>query len=50
MIGLLITSRNKATFLIASMVLGLVNQLQIILQLCLIGLVGRLTGLGLLKL
>ena len=37
-------------FLISSMVLGLVNQLQTFLQLYLIVLLGLLTGLGLLKL
>ena len=37
-------------FLISSMVLGLVNQLQTFLQLHLIVLLGLLTGLGLLKL
>ena len=35
-------------FLISSMVLGLVNQLLIFSQLCLIELLGLLTGLGLL--
>ena len=37
-------------FLISSTVLGLLNQLQIFLQLYLIELLGLLTGLGLLKL
>ena len=37
-------------FLISSMVLGLLDQLQIFLQLYLIELLGLLTGLGLLKL
>ena len=37
-------------FLISSMVLGLFDQLQIFLQLCLIELLGILTGLGLLEL
>ena len=37
-------------FLISSMVLGLLNQLQIFWQLCLIELLGLLTGLGLLEL
>ena len=36
-------------FLISSMVLGLLDQLQIFLQLYLIELLGLLTGLGLLK-
>ena len=49
-IGLLITWRNVAFFLISSMVLGLLDQLQIFLQLCLIELLGLLTGLGLLEL
>ena len=48
--GLLITKRNVAFFLISSMVLGLLNQLQIFLQLYLIELLGLLTGLVLLKL
>ena len=37
-------------FLISSMVLGLLNQLQIFSQLCVIELLGFLTGLGLLQL
>ena len=37
-------------FLISTMVLGLLNQLQIFSQLCLIQLQGILTGLGLLRL
>ena len=37
-------------FFISSMVLGLLDQLQIFLQLCLIELLGFLTGLGLLEL
>ena len=37
-------------FLIFSMVLGLLDQLQIFSQLCLIGLLGLLIGLGLLEL
>ena len=37
-------------FLISSMVLGILDQLQIFLQLYLIELLGLLTGLGLLKL
>ena len=48
--GLLITQRNVAFFLISSMVLGLLNQLQIFSQLYLIELLGLLTSLGLLKL
>ena len=39
-----------AFFLISSMVLGLVDQLQIFLQLYLVQLLGLLTGLGLLEL
>ena len=42
--------RNAAFLLISSMVLDLVNQMQIIWQLYLIILLGLLTGLGLLKL
>ena len=49
-IGLLITWRNVAFFLIFSMVLGLLNQLQIFWHLYLIELLGLLTGLGLLEL
>ena len=48
--GLLITKRNVTFFLISSMVLGLLDQLQIFWQLCLIELLGLLTGLGLLEL
>ena len=39
-----------AFFLIYSVVLGLLDQLQIFGQLCLIELLGTVTGLGLLKL
>ena len=49
-IGLLITLRNVAFFLISSMVLGLLDQLQIFSQLYLIELLGILTGLRLLEL
>ena len=49
-IGLLITQRNVAFFLISSMVLGLLDQLQIFSQLYLIELLGLLTGLELLEL
>ena len=49
-IGLLITLRNVAFFLISSLDLGLLDQLQIFSQLYLIELLGLLTGLGLLKL
>ena len=47
---LLITWRNVAFFLISSVVLGLLDQLQIFSQLYLIELLGLLTGLGLLEL
>ena len=47
---MLITWRNVAFFLISSMVLGLLNQLQISRQLYLIQLLRLLTGLELLKL
>ena len=43
-------ARNAAFFLISSMVLGLLNQLQIFWQLYLIELLGLLTQLGLLEL
>ena len=46
----MIIYRNVAFFLISSVVLGLLNQLQIFLQLYLIELLGLLTGLGLLEL
>ena len=49
-IGLLITLRNVAFFLISSLDLGLLDQLQIFSQLYLIELLGLLTGLGLLEL
>ena len=49
-IGLLITLRNVAFFLISSLDLGLLDQLQILSQLYLIELLGLLTGLGLLEL
>ena len=49
-IELLITYRNAVFFLTSSMVLGLPDELQIFLQLYLIELLGRLTGLGLLEL
>ena len=49
-IELLITWRNVNFFLISSIVLGLLNQLQILLQLYLIELLELLTGLGLLEL
>ena len=49
-IGLLITLRNVAFFLISSLDLGLLDQLQIFSQLYLIELLGFLTGLGLLEL
>ena len=49
-IGLLITLRNVAFFLISSLDLGLLDQLQIFSQLHLIELLGLLTGLGLLEL
>ena len=47
---LLITCRYVAFFLISGMVLGLLDQLQIFLQLYLIELPGLLTGLGILEL
>ena len=47
MIGLLITYRNVAFLLIFNMILGLLDQLQIV-QLYLIEMLGLLTGLGLL--
>ena len=50
MIELLITERNVAFFVIFSMVLGLLDQLQSFSQLYLIELLGLLTGLGLLEL
>ena len=50
MIELLITQRNVASFLISSMVLGLLDQLQIFSQFYLIELIGLSAGLGLLKL
>ena len=46
-IGLLITKRNVAFFLISSMVVGLLDQLQIFSQLYMIELLGLSTGLGL---
>ena len=49
-IELLITWRNVNFLLISSIVLGLLNQLQILLQLYLIELLELLTGLGLLEL
>ena len=49
-IGLLITLRNVAFFLISSLDLGLLDQLQIFSQLYLIELLGLLTGLELLLL
>ena len=49
-IGLLITLRNVAFFLISSLDLGLLDQLQIFSKLYLIELLGLLTGLGLLEL
>ena len=49
-IGLLITYRNAAFFLISSMVLVLLDQLQIFLQWYVIELLGLLTCLGLLEL
>ena len=49
-IGLLVTWRNVVFFLISSMVLGLLDQLQIFSQLYLIELLQLLTGLGLLEL
>ena len=45
---MLITWRNLAFLLISSMVLGLLDQLQIFWQLCPIELLGLLTGTGLL--
>ena len=45
-----ITQRNVVFFLISSMVLGCLDELQIYLQFYLIELLGRLTGLGLLEL
>ena len=48
--GLLITWRNVAFFLISKMVLGLLDQLQIFSLWYLIELLGFLTGLGLLEL
>ena len=45
-----ITQRNVVFFLISSMVLGCLDELQIFLQFYLIELLGRLTGLGLLEL
>ena len=48
--GLLITYRNVAFLLISSMILSLLDQLQIFWQLYLIELLGLLTGLGLLEL
>ena len=45
-----VTKRNVAFFLISSVVLGLVDQLQIFWKLYLIELLGLLTGLGLLEL
>ena len=50
MMGLLITRGNVAFFLIPSMVLGLLDQLQIFSLWCLIKLLGLLTGLSLLEL
>ena len=50
MAGFLITLRNLAFFLISSMVLGLLDQLQIFSQSHLIELLGLLTDLGLLEL
>ena len=47
---MLISQRNVAFFLISSMVLGLLDQLQIFSRLYLIELLGLLTGLGLLEL
>ena len=47
---LLITWRNVAFFLISSVVLGLLDQLQIFLQLHLKEFLGLLTGLGLIEL
>ena len=47
---LLIIYRNVVFFLISSLVLGLLDQLQIFLQLYLIEYLMILTGLGLLKL
>ena len=49
-LGLLITLKNVAFFLISTVVLGLLDQLQIFWQLYLAELLGLLTGLGLLKL
>ena len=49
-VRLLITQRNLAFLLISSMVLSLLDQLQIFSQLCLIELLELLTGLGLLEL
>ena len=46
----LVTQTNVVFFLISSMVLGLLNQLQILSQLYLIELLGLITGLGLLQL
>ena len=48
--GLLITLRNVTSFLISSMVLGLLDQVQTFSQLYLIELPWLLIGLGLLKL
>ena len=48
--GLLVTWRNVVSFLISSMVLGLLDQLLICSQLYLIELLGHLTSLGLLEL
>ena len=47
---MLITHRNVAFFLISSMILGLLDQLQTFLRFHLIELLGLLTGLGLLEL
>ena len=49
-LGLLITLKNVAFFLISTVVLGLLDQLQIFWQLYLVELLGLLTGLGLLEL
>ena len=48
--GLLVAWRNVAFFQVSSMVLGLLDQLQIFSQLYLTELLGFLTGLGLLEL
>ena len=50
LIGMLISHRNVAFFLISSMVLGLLDQLQTFIKLYLIKLPALLTGLWLLEL